>query len=155
MLAGGLTVLNWLISITSASFFSNWIIISFTNWRFHCALKAQNDKLFSETYAWKSDAWPLAPAWLMLISVMLLVCCIYSGINPVVSNPTSHSSHRFDLESNYTLGHTKHKLTSSPGRRWLHRRELLPVHDRSFGHLRLHSWIQAHLQDTLERPCYC
>ncbi|KAF5715793.1 amino acid transport GAP1 [Fusarium mundagurra] len=81
--AGGLTVLNWLISITSASFFTNWIIISFTNYRFHCALKAQNDKLFSETYAWRSSAWPIAPAWLMLISVMLLVCCIYSGIKPV------------------------------------------------------------------------
>jgi hypothetical protein len=92
---------------------------------------------------------------LMLISIMLLVCCIYSGINPVVSNPISHSSHRHSLELNYTLGHTKHELTSSPGRRWLHRRELLPVHDRSFGHLRLHSWIQAHLQDTLERSCYC
>ncbi|KAF5684267.1 amino acid transport GAP1 [Fusarium circinatum] len=80
---GGLTVLNWLISITSASFFTNWIIISFTNYRFHCALKAQKDKLFSETYAWRSSAWPIAPAWLMLISIMLLVCCIYSGIKPV------------------------------------------------------------------------
>ncbi|KAF5024686.1 hypothetical protein F66182_3256 [Fusarium sp. NRRL 66182] len=81
--AGGLTVLNWLISITSASFFSNWIIISFTNYRFHAALRAQNDKLFSETYAWRSSAWPLAPAWLMLISLFLLVCCIYLGIDPV------------------------------------------------------------------------
>ncbi|KAI8668783.1 AA-permease domain-containing protein [Fusarium keratoplasticum] len=81
--AGGLKVLNWLISITSASFFTNWIIISFTNWRFHCALKAQNDKLFSEVYAWKSNAWPLGPGWLMLISLLLLVCCIYSGIEPV------------------------------------------------------------------------
>ncbi|KAF5001027.1 hypothetical protein FGRMN_1312 [Fusarium graminum] len=80
--SGGTTVLNWLISITSASFFSNWIVISFTNWRFHCALKAQNDQLFSETYAWRSNAWPLAPAWLMLISIMLLVCCVYSGIDP-------------------------------------------------------------------------
>ncbi|KAM0428953.1 hypothetical protein ACHAPT_006756 [Fusarium lateritium] len=81
--AGGLKVLNWLISITSASFFTNWIIIAFTNWRFHCALKAQNDKLFSETYAWRSSAWPLGPGWLMTVSVFLLVCCIYSGIDPV------------------------------------------------------------------------
>ncbi|KAJ5247958.1 hypothetical protein N7524_011918 [Penicillium chrysogenum] len=80
--SGGLTVLNWLISITSASFFSNWIIIAFTNWRFHCALKAQNDPLFTEIYAWKSSLWPLAPAWLMLVSLLLLVCCITSGIVP-------------------------------------------------------------------------
>jgi len=81
--------LNWLISITSASYFSNWIIIAFTNWRFHCALKAHNDPLFKEVYAWKSSAWPLAPGWLMLISLLLLVCCFAAGINPVVSTPHS------------------------------------------------------------------
>ncbi|ETI21011.1 hypothetical protein G647_07354 [Cladophialophora carrionii CBS 160.54] len=81
--SGGLTALNWLVSLTSASFFSNWIIISFTNWRFHCALKAQNDPLFTEVYAWKSSLWPLAPAWLMLISLFLLVCCLAAGINPI------------------------------------------------------------------------
>ncbi|CAG8256110.1 unnamed protein product [Penicillium salamii] len=80
--AGGLTVLNWLISITSASFFTNWIIISFVNWRFHRALEAQNDPLFTEVYAWKSSLWPLAPAWLMVISLFLLVCCIFLGIKP-------------------------------------------------------------------------
>lgn len=85
LIAGGLTVLNWLVSITSASFFTNWIIISITNWRFHLALKAQNDQLFSEVYAWKSTLWPLAPAWLMLISLLLLVCCIYAGAQPTVS----------------------------------------------------------------------
>jgi amino acid transporter len=78
--------LNWLVSLTSASFFSNWIIIAFTNWRFHCALKAQNDPLFTEIYAWKSSLWPLAPAWLMLISVFLLVCCLVAGIDPIVSS---------------------------------------------------------------------
>lgn len=78
-------VLNWLISITSASFFCNWIIISFTNWRFHKALKAQNDQLFQQVYAWRSTAWPLAPVWLMLISLLLLVSCLVCGINPIVS----------------------------------------------------------------------
>ncbi|OQV04960.1 hypothetical protein CLAIMM_09770 [Cladophialophora immunda] len=81
--SGGLTALNWLISITSASYFSNWIIIAFTNWRFHCALKAQNDPLFKEVYAWKSSLWPLAPGWLMTISLLLLGCCIAAGIDPV------------------------------------------------------------------------
>ncbi|KAJ5467918.1 hypothetical protein N7475_005670 [Penicillium sp. IBT 31633x] len=80
--AGGLTVLNWLIAITSASFFTNWIIIAFVNWRFHCVLKAQKDPLFTEVYAWRSSCWPLAPAWLMLISVFLLVCCVYLGVKP-------------------------------------------------------------------------
>ncbi|KIW63963.1 hypothetical protein, variant [Phialophora macrospora] len=81
--SGGLTALNWLVSLTSASFFCNWIIIAFTSWRFHCALKAQNDPLFTEIYAWKSFLWPLAPAWLMLISVFLLACCLAAGIDPI------------------------------------------------------------------------
>ncbi|KAF9877998.1 amino acid permease [Colletotrichum karsti] len=87
--SAGLEVLNWLISITSASFFTNWIIISFTNWRFHGALKAQNDPLFSQTYAWRSAAWPLAPAWLMLVSLILLASCLICGIDVIGSDSFS------------------------------------------------------------------
>lgn len=76
---------NWLLSITSASFFMNWIIIAFTSWRFHQALAAQNDQLFSQVYAWKSVAWPTAPVWLMTISILLLACCIGAGIGDLVS----------------------------------------------------------------------
>ncbi|KAF3006960.1 hypothetical protein E8E14_004184 [Neopestalotiopsis sp. 37M] len=97
--SGGANVLNWLLSITSASFFTNWIIISFTNWRFHCALKSQSDTLFTEIYAWKSSLWPLAPSWLMLISVFLLVCCIFCGVVPPGS--TGFSSINF---FQYTVG---------------------------------------------------
>lgn len=79
-------VLNWLISITSASFFCNWIIISFTNWRFHQALEAQKDPLFQQIYSWQSTAWPLAPGWLMIISLLLLVSCLVCGITPIVSS---------------------------------------------------------------------
>ncbi|QMW24899.1 hypothetical protein G4B84_000144, partial [Aspergillus flavus NRRL3357] len=81
--AGGVTVLNWLIAISSASFFTNWGIIAFTNWHFHCAPKAQKDILFSETYGWKSTFWSSTPAWLMLVSLMLLVCCLECGVKPV------------------------------------------------------------------------
>ncbi|PIG88624.1 hypothetical protein AARAC_000456 [Aspergillus arachidicola] len=81
--SGGVTVLNGLIAISSTSFFTNWGIIAFTNWRFHCALKAQKYKLFSETYGWKSTFWSSAPAWLMLASLMLLVCCVGCGVKAV------------------------------------------------------------------------
>ena len=49
--AGGAIALNWLVSITSACFFANWLIIAFTLWRFHQCLTAQNDNLFGELYA--------------------------------------------------------------------------------------------------------
>ncbi|KAG6356532.1 hypothetical protein INS49_015920 [Diaporthe citri] len=82
-MAGGFVVLNWLISITSASFFCDWIIISFTNWQFHKAIRAQDDPLFKQVYAWRSSAWPLAPGWLMLTSLLLLVFCLVCGITPI------------------------------------------------------------------------
>lgn len=81
-------VLNWLISITSASFFCNWIIISFTNWRFHKAIEAQDDQLFQQVYSWKSSVWPLAPGWLMLVSLLLLASCLVCSITPIVSIST-------------------------------------------------------------------
>ncbi|KAF4827568.1 Amino-acid permease GAP3 [Colletotrichum tropicale] len=80
--SGGTTALNWFISITSASFFSNWAVIAFTNLRFHAALRAQNDKIFSQNFAWKSIAWPFAPIWGLIISSMLLVCLVYAAVNP-------------------------------------------------------------------------
>lgn len=83
--ANGKVGFTWLLSITSASFFCVWIIISFTNYRFRQAVKAQNDGLFSETYAWSSSLWPLAPAFTMVVGIMLLVSCLAAAIDPVVS----------------------------------------------------------------------
>ncbi|KAJ0416825.1 amino acid permease/ SLC12A domain-containing protein [Aspergillus carlsbadensis] len=79
----GLEVLNWLISITSASFFINWAIVAFTSFRFRAAVKAQKAPIFSETYSWKSPLWPLAPAGALVISTLLLMCLLYSSIEPL------------------------------------------------------------------------
>ncbi|KAL3468515.1 amino acid permease/ SLC12A domain-containing protein [Aspergillus heterothallicus] len=79
----GLEVLNWLISITSASFFINWAIVAFTSFRFRTAVKAQNAPIFSGTYSWKSPLWPLAPAGALIVSILLLVCLLYSSIEPL------------------------------------------------------------------------
>ncbi|KAF2720211.1 hypothetical protein K431DRAFT_271280 [Polychaeton citri CBS 116435] len=97
--AGGQVALSWLISITSASFFINWMIVAFTSWRFHKVLEAQNDKLFTETYAWKATKWPLAPTWLMTICFLLTVCCLYVGTKPL-GNAEFSASNFFQ----YTLG---------------------------------------------------
>ncbi|KAM0205559.1 hypothetical protein ACHAPQ_011829 [Fusarium lateritium] len=81
--AGGRTAFTWLISITSASFFCMWIIIGFTSFQFHRALKLQNDPLFTEPYAWKSIGWPLAPTWLLSICALLTASCFAIGIKPL------------------------------------------------------------------------
>ncbi|KAM0216902.1 hypothetical protein ACHAQD_007621 [Fusarium lateritium] len=80
---GGRTAFTWLISITSASFFCMWIIIGFTSFQFHRALKLQNDPLFTEPYAWKSIGWPLAPTWLLSICALLTASCFAIGIKPL------------------------------------------------------------------------
>jgi amino acid transporter len=66
-IAGGLEVLNWLISITSTSSFINWAIISFTSFRFRAAVKAQKSSIFNGPYGWKSPYWPLAPTTVLVI----------------------------------------------------------------------------------------
>lgn len=81
---GGLEAVNWLISITSASFFINWMVIAVSNLRFHQALRAQNYQLFDQTYGWQSIAWPFAPVYLLVVSTILLVCLLYAAIKPLV-----------------------------------------------------------------------
>ncbi|OGE55958.1 hypothetical protein PENARI_c003G02349 [Penicillium arizonense] len=81
--AGGLEVLNWLISITSTSFFINWAIIAFTSFRFRAAVKAQKGSIFNGPYGWKSPYWPLAPTTVLVISAFLLVCVLYLSIDGV------------------------------------------------------------------------
>lgn len=87
--ATGTTVFTWLVSITSSSFFIVWFVICITSWRFRTALKAQNDQLFTEVYAYRTWAWPIPAIWLFAGSTVLLVSCIYIGLYPIgVSTPS-------------------------------------------------------------------
>ncbi|PYI34381.1 proline-specific permease [Aspergillus indologenus CBS 114.80] len=89
--AGGTEVLNWLIAITSASFFINWAIIAVTSFRFRAAMRAQQSPLFETPYAWQSLLWPLAPVTSLAVSSVLLVCLLFTSIKPVVSSFTAYS----------------------------------------------------------------
>jgi amino acid transporter len=87
--ATGIVVFTWLVSITSSSFFLVWFVIAITSWRFRAALKAQNDPLFTEVYAYRCMWWPIPPIYLFSGSCVLLVCCIYIGLYPIVRLPSS------------------------------------------------------------------
>ncbi|KAF2015672.1 hypothetical protein BU24DRAFT_369562 [Aaosphaeria arxii CBS 175.79] len=80
---GGNEALNWFLNITSSSFFCNWLIIGFTSFRFRASIKAQQDPVFSAPFAWKSSKYPLAPAFLLAGSTVLLISCIYAGVKPL------------------------------------------------------------------------
>jgi len=79
----GSEVFTWLVSITSSSFFIVWFVICVTSWRFRAALKAQNDQLFTEVYAYRCMWWPFPPIYLFTCSTLLLICCIYIGLYPI------------------------------------------------------------------------
>ncbi|KAJ4244167.1 hypothetical protein NW762_014548 [Fusarium torreyae] len=84
--ADGNKALDWFISITSTSFFMNWAIVAITSIRFRAALRAQNDPLFSEAYAWKVKLWPAGPVVVLAIVCLMLACCILAGAFPLDSD---------------------------------------------------------------------
>ncbi|OJJ01691.1 hypothetical protein ASPVEDRAFT_129724 [Aspergillus versicolor CBS 583.65] len=97
--AGGSEVLTWLVNITSSAIACNWLIISVTSLRFHAAIKAQKDDLFSEPYAWKLQSYPLPPIALMILSLFLIGCSLTAGID---SNGTPND--RLQNFFTYTIG---------------------------------------------------
>lgn len=82
---GGITVFNWLGQIATTGYFMVWIVIAITSFRFRAALKAQNDPLFHQVYAWKCSFWPLPPYWLLLCCALYLGCSFYLALFPIVS----------------------------------------------------------------------
>ncbi|KAL4910982.1 hypothetical protein BDW74DRAFT_184559 [Aspergillus multicolor] len=88
--AEGITVFNWLSQIASTGYFMVWLVIAITSFRFHAALKAQNDPLFTETYAWKCALWPLPPIWLLTCCCFFIGTSFYLALYPIGSDtPTA------------------------------------------------------------------
>lgn len=85
--AGGTTVFDWLSQIASTGYFMVWFFIAVTSFRFRAALKAQNDPLLSEVYAWKCALWPLPPIWLLICCGLFMACSLYLALYPIVSPP--------------------------------------------------------------------
>ncbi|CAI7602363.1 unnamed protein product [Penicillium palitans] len=87
----GITVFNWLAQIASTGYFMVWFVISITSFRFRAALKAQNDPLFTQTYAWKCSIWPFPPMWLLTCCCFYIACSLYLALYPIGSNtPTAY-----------------------------------------------------------------
>lgn len=96
-------VFNWLAQIASTGYFMVWVVIAITSFRFRAALKAQNDPLFSETYAWKTTLWPLPPIWLLICCSLYVGCSIYLALYPIVSVLRVGSAIR-NRKLTYTIG---------------------------------------------------
>ncbi|KAF2634653.1 amino acid permease [Massarina eburnea CBS 473.64] len=90
--AGGIEVFTWLAQISSTGYFMVWVVVAITSFRFRAALKAQNDKLFNEPYAWPCSLWPIPPIWLLMCCSLYTACSFYLGLYPIGSNaPSAYS----------------------------------------------------------------
>lgn len=95
--AGGIEVFTWLGQIASTGYFMVWVVVAITSFRFRAALKAQNDPLFSEPYAWRCTLWPLPPILLLTCCSLYTACSFYLGLYPIVSSslvPSTDDSHK-------------------------------------------------------------
>ncbi|KAK5125235.1 hypothetical protein LTR85_000911 [Meristemomyces frigidus] len=87
--SGGITVFDWLAQIATTGYFSVWIVVGITSLRFRAALKAQNDPLFSQPYAWKCALWPLPPQWLLTCCSFYTGCSFYLALYPIGEDAAS------------------------------------------------------------------
>lgn len=147
---------TWLVSISSASFIVNWLIISITNWRFHQALKAQNDSLFKEMYAWRSPLGFFPSIWLFMISIFLMACLVAISIRPVVGPPASPPPISLQpypaLLFPIPLPHTS---ANEAGLNTFLHNKLLPKPHWPPRHRHLHSKLQARIPHALARSQDC
>ncbi|KAI9831927.1 MAG: hypothetical protein M1819_004649 [Sarea resinae] len=70
----GATVFGWFSAISGMAFFIAWLVIIASNWRFHAALKAQNDDTLERRFAFRAFGWP----WLSIaafIAIFFMVVC--------------------------------------------------------------------------------
>ncbi|KAL4810959.1 amino acid permease/ SLC12A domain-containing protein [Aspergillus unguis] len=85
----GITVFNWLSQIASTGYFMVWFVIAITSFRFRAAVRAQNDSLFEEIYAWKCALWPFPPAWLGTCCCFFIGTSFYLALYPIGSDTPS------------------------------------------------------------------
>lgn len=90
--AGGIEVFTWLSQIASTGYFMVWVVVAIISFRFRAALKAQNDQLLNERYAWPCSLWPLPPILLLTCCSLYTACSIYLGLYPIGSDhPSAYS----------------------------------------------------------------
>ncbi|KAF2766383.1 amino acid permease [Teratosphaeria nubilosa] len=90
--ASGITVFNWLAQIATTGYFTVWVVIGITSFRFRAALKAQSDPLWEQPYAWKTKWWPFPPAWLLGCCSLYTGCSFYLALYPIGSDtPSAYS----------------------------------------------------------------
>lgn len=80
-----------------------WLIVALCSFRFRAALKANSDSVLHGADAYRTYLWPVPPGWLLIGSILLLICCLYSSLSGGVS-PTAYSFFKYNLGLILILG---------------------------------------------------
>jgi yeast amino acid transporter len=103
--AGGIEVFNWLGQIATTGYFMVWVVIGITSFRFRAALKAQDDPLWQQPYAWKCKWWPFPPAWLLICCSLYTGCSFYLALYPIGEDtPSAYSFFQYMIGIILILG---------------------------------------------------
>lgn len=87
----GAVVFSWFSAISGMAFLLVWLNILTCSWRFHAALRAQNDAALKEPYAFKSILHPWASILSFAIILFMVVCQFIVSVYPVGESPSAET----------------------------------------------------------------
>ena len=93
-----LKILTWtrFSAISSLAFFLAWLTVIACNWKFHAALKAQNDTTLEKRFAYRAPFWP----WLSILAFALFLFMVICQL-VIAAVPIKGSSSASNFFSNF------------------------------------------------------
>lgn len=87
----GSKVFTWFTSISGMAFFIAWLTIFTCNFRFHAALKAQNDTSLKNIYNYRAPFWPYTPIFGVVLVSFMVCCQFYVCVSPIDKSPSAET----------------------------------------------------------------
>ncbi|KAI9774234.1 MAG: hypothetical protein M1835_006057 [Candelina submexicana] len=79
----GAEVFSWFSAISGMAFFIAWLVIIACNWRFHAALKAQNDDTLQRPNAYRAFWWPWLSIGAFASFFFMVICQFIVSVWPI------------------------------------------------------------------------
>lgn len=76
-------------AISGLAFFIAWLTIIACNWRFHLALRAQNDPLLTERFAFRAPLYPWASILAFVLILFMVICQFIVAVVPIGEEPSA------------------------------------------------------------------
>lgn len=76
-------------SISGMAFFLAWLTIIACNWRFHAALRAQNDDSLTRRFAYRATLWPWLSIFAFVLISFMVICQFIVSVWPIGKPPSA------------------------------------------------------------------